>query len=411
MQKILWRIGLPLLFIIALAAAFGAGVITGFEDRPAVKQITALLNHEIGRPAEIDFAPFWQAWKIIDEKFVDNGSATTTDIKTKLQNRVWGAIGGMVEALGDPYTVFLPPVEKKNFEENISGNFGGIGIEIDLRNKTLIVVAALQNTPAKIAGILSGDKIIKIGDQSTENLRIEEAVGLIRGEIGTKVKLTIVRERETKPLEFTITRAKIAIPTSATELKDGVFIIRLFSFSGNASSVFRDALREFVAVNTDKMIIDLRGNPGGFLDAAVDLASWFLPAGKPVVIERGRPGDSEKIHRSYGYNIFTDKLKLAILVDGGSASASEIFAGALVEYNKAVLVGEKTFGKGSVQELVDVTDDSSIKVTIAKWYTPNGQSISDNGLIPQVIVEIPDREKLKVGEDPQLAKAIEILKS
>ena len=155
-------------------------------------------------------------------------------------------------------------------------------------------------------------------------------------------------------------------------------------------------------------MIDWGGNPGGLLEAAVGLASWFLPIGKPIVIERGRQTEAERIHHSYGYDIFTDKLKLAILVDGGTASAAEIFAGALTEYGKAVLVGEKTFGKGSVQELVNVTGDSSIKVTVAKWYTPNGRSISDHGLIPQIIIEKPE-DKNENGLDPQLTKAIEIL--
>ncbi|MBI2097325.1 MAG: S41 family peptidase [Candidatus Vogelbacteria bacterium] len=408
MQKIFYRLGLALVIAAVLAGTFITGVFLGYADRPAVKQITALANQETGEPKALDFSPFWRAWQIIDEKYVDNGPASSTDNETKLQKRVWGAIAGMVDALGDPYTVFLPPAEKKNFEENVNGQFGGVGIEIDLRNKILTVVSALPETPARAAGIRPKDLIIKIGEQSAANMSLEEAVSLIRGEIGTIVKLTVAREGEKEPLEFNLRRANIMIPTIEAELKDGVFIIRLFSFSGQASAGFRNGLREFVTAGTNKMILDLRGNPGGLLEAAVDLASWFLPVGEPVVIERGRVGETEKIHRSYGYDIFTDELKLAILVDGGSASAAEILAGALAEYGRAVLVGEKTFGKGSVQELVNVTDDSSLKITVAKWYTPKGVSISDNGLTPQVIVE---RGKDDTEEnDTQLAKAIEILK-
>ncbi|MBI2100554.1 MAG: PDZ domain-containing protein [Candidatus Vogelbacteria bacterium] len=401
MQKIFWRFVLPCLFIVALAGAFITGVLLGYADRPAIKQITSLVNQETGRPAPVDFSPFWRAWQIVDEKHIDNVSTTTT-------KRVWGAIAGMVDALGDPYTVFLPPVEKKNFEESVSGQFGGIGIEIDLRNKILTVISALPETPARIAGLKPKDLIIKINEQSATNLSLEEAVSLIRGEIGTIVKLTIAREGEKGPLEFNLRRANIVIPTIKTELSDNVFLIRLFSFSAQASASFRNALREFVAAGTDKLIIDLRGNPGGLLEAAVDLASWFLPVGEPVVMERGRGGETEKIHRSYGYDIFTEELKLAILVDGGSASAAEILAGALSEYDRAILVGEKTFGKGSVQELVNVTDDSSIKITVAKWYTPKGVSISDNGLTPSVIVERGKDET--EDKDSQLLKAIEILK-
>lgn len=408
MQKVFWRFGLPFLAAAGLAGVFITGAFFGYENRPAIKQVTALFNQESGQPAAVDFSPFWLAWKIIDDKYVADDSATTSDKQSKSQKRVWGAIAGMVDALGDPYTVFLPPAEKKNFEENINGNFGGVGIEIDLRNKVLTVVSALPETPAKAAGIRPKDLIIKINEQSTVNLGLEEAVSLIRGQIGTIVKLTIVRDGEKEPLEFNLRRTNIVIPTIATELKDGVFIIKLFSFSGQASAGFRGALREFVAAGTDKMVIDLRGNPGGLLEVAVDLASWFLPVGKPVVIERGRVKETEKVHHSYGYDIFTDELKLVILVDGGSASAAEILAGALVEHGKAVLVGEKTFGKGSVQELINVTDDSSIKVTIAKWYTPKGVSISDNGLTPAVLVERgKDDDK---DHDTQLQKAIEILK-
>ena len=413
MQKNLRYLGWFILLITALAGSFLAGVIAGFEERPALKQITALLNPETAKPSQVDFAPFWAAWKIVDEKFVANGhEATTTDEAVKTQKRVWGAIGGMVDALGDPYTVFLPPVEKKSFEESINGNFGGIGVEIDLRDKVLTVVSPLAETPAARAGIIAGDQIIKINGQPTEKMMIDEAVNLIRGEIGTTVKLSIARAGGEKLREFIITRAKIVIPTIKTEIKDGVFIIKLFSFSANASETFRAALREFTKAKTDKLIIDLRGNPGGLLEAAVDLASWFLPAGAPVVVERGRGNETEKIHRSYGYDVFTDRLKLAVLVDGGSASAAEILAGALSEYDKAILVGEKTFGKGSVQELVKVTDDSSIKITIAKWYTPKGQSLSDDGLMPAVIIEQPkngDRERSQPDFDPQLNKTIEIL--
>ena len=417
MQKNFWRIATTILILVALTGSFLAGVVMGFEERPAVKKITALINQETDRPTPVDFEPFWEAWNVVNERFVGNGDqATSTSEEEKTKRRVWGAIGGMVDALGDPYTVFLPPSEKKSFEESINGNFGGVGIEIDVRDKVITVVSPLKGTPAEIAGILAGDKIVKIDDRSTENMRIDEAVSLIRGEIGTKIKLTIVRKDEGKTREFNIARTKIIIPTIKTEMKEGVFVIRLFSFSANAASAFREALREFITSNTNKMIIDLRGNPGGLLEASVDIASWFLPINQPVVTERGRKGEPERVHRSYGYDIFNNSLKLVILVDGGSASASEILAGALSEYGKGILVGEKTFGKGSVQELVSVTDDSSIKITIAKWYTPKGNSISDNGLVPEIIIERPKKsggEEEEKGSqpdlDPQLEKAIEIV--
>ena len=420
MQNNLRRLGLTLLALGLLAGAFGAGVLTGAESKRAEGKIRGLFH--LAPAAEVvasstaddvDFSPFWQAWKIVDDKFIDGHASATTSTSTppltaaeKNQQRVWGAITGMVDSLGDPYSVFLPPVEKKSFEEGISGNFGGVGIELDLKNKILTVVTALDDTPAKRAGILPGDEIMKIDGADATGLSIDEAVKLIRGEIGTKVVLTVNRAKAPEVLKFELIRGQITVPITKVESKDGVFIIRLFSFNANATNAFRQALRQFMEAGTDKLVVDLRGNPGGYLEAAVDIASWFLPVGKTIVTERGRSAESEVVHRSYGYNIFTDQLKMVILVDGGSASASEILAGALSEYGKGTLVGEKTFGKGSVQELVPVTDDSSLKITIAKWYTPNGVSISDNGLTPQVVV--PRGEKDDEDHDTQLNKAIEI---
>lgn len=397
-----------LVFVIVLTATFSCGYYFGDRNRPAEENVIDVVGKKIGQPDTVDFSPFWQAWSLLNEKYVaDNGNSSTTK-KTTNQDRVWGAISGMTEALGDPYTVFMPPEKKKKFEEEISGNFSGVGMEIGIKDSVLTVISPLPNSPAKNAGILAGDKILKIDNTLTSNLSSDEAVNLIRGKEGTTVHLTLVRGKD-KPFELTITRAVITIPTIDTKkLDNGVYVIRLYNFSAVSPDLFRDALKQFTEAKTDKLIIDLRGNPGGFLDAAVDMASWFLPAGKPVVIEKHGGKAEDKIYRSRGYDIFNDKLKMVILVDKGSASASEILAGALSEYGKAKLVGEKTFGKGSVQELVPVTSDSSLKITIAKWYTPKGHSISLNGLKPDVEVSIT-ADDIKAGKDPQQDKAVEIL--
>ncbi|MFM2383624.1 MAG: carboxy-terminal-processing protease, carboxyl-terminal processing protease, partial [Candidatus Parcubacteria bacterium] len=233
---------------------------------------------------------------------------------------------------------------------------------------------------------------------------------LIRGKKGTEVKLTIGREG-VDPFEISVVRDVINIPTLDTKYDQstGIFTIRLYNFTGNSTTLFRNALRDFVATKSNKLIIDLRGNPGGYLEAAVDMASWFLPAGEVVVREDFGPSQAEEVERSSGYNIFGPNLKIVILVDGGSASASEIFAGALSEYGKATLVGTQTFGKGSVQEYMKLDDKTSLKVTIARWLTPKGVSISDGGLKPQYEVKITP-EDAKAGKDPQLEKAIELLK-
>jgi len=409
MQKFLHHFSFTILLVIIVGAAFFAGVVTGYEAQPDVNQVNNVLNAATDQPETVDFSEFWKVWNLIDGRFVNE---TNREVN---QKRLLGAITGMVKALGDPYTVFLPPAENKNFEENITGNFGGIGIEIGMKDGRLTIISALEDTPAKVAGLVPNDAIIKIDDQSAEDITIEEAVNLIRGEIGTTVTLSIIREDDPKILKFPITRAKITIPTLETEVRDGVFVIRLYSFDNNSAGAFRTALRRFAVSGRDKLIIDLRGNPGGLLEAAVDIASWFVRAGEPVVIERGRNPTEEKVHKSYGYKLIGDNVKMAVLVDKGSASASEILAGALSEYGRAVLVGEQTFGKGSVQELINLPSDSSLKITVAKWYTPKGVSLTDNGLKPQVTVEWKrtDDEPTTYDpdKDPQLKKAIEIVKA
>lgn len=392
--------------LVFTGAAFLFGITIGYKNKPEALKALPLVNVEPMMPTTaVDFEPFWKTWNLINEKYVSIASTTSE------QERVWGAIEGLVESLADPYSVFLPPEDSETFAENISGNFGGVGMEIGMRDedKILTVIAPLKNTPAEKAGILSGDKIILIDDTPTADLSVDEAVRLIRGEVGTNVVLTIERKSVKEPFKITVTRAIITIPTIDTEKRaDGVFVIKLYNFSGNSTNAFRQALREFVLSGTDKLVIDVRGNTGGFLEAAVDISSWFLPAGKVVVTEDFGGRRENVVHRSKGYDIFNENLKLVILVNSGSASATEIFAGALSEHGKAKLVGEKTFGKGSVQELISVTNDTSLKITIAHWLTPNGKSFSNDGLVPDYIVPMTGEDRV-AGRDPQLDKAVALL--
>lgn len=399
----------------AWAGTFYLGFYFGTENRPAQEKVTGVLGQDVGRPEAVDFSPFWQAWNILNEKYIDNNGNSSTTKHATDQDRVWGAIAGMTDSLGDPYTTFFPPEKKKKFDEEIRGNFSGVGMEIGVKDNILTVIAPLANSPAKRAGIQSGDKILKINAKLTNNMSADEAVNLIRGPEGTTVSLNLLRPSSStqlsdkdKPFDVTIKREVINIPTIDTKkLAGGIFVIRLYNFSAVSPNLFRDALKQFVDTKSDKLVLDLRGNPGGFLDAAVDMASWFLPSGKPIVVEKHGGKVADKVYRSSGYDIFTDKLKMVVLVDRGSASASEILAGALSEYGKATLVGEQTFGKGSVQELVPL-GDSSLKVTIAKWYTPKDHSISLNGLKPDVTVPMTI-DDVKAGRDPQMDKAVEIL--
>lgn len=400
--------------IVAVGSAFFLGVYTGYKNIPAVQKVTGLIHKEDQKPATVDFSPFWRAWNTIDEHYASTNGPDD-------QQRVWGAISGLVDSLEDPYSVFLPPRENEIFESDISGEFEGVGMEIGIRDGILTVIAPLKNTPAEKAGIKSGDKVLEIDGTTTEDMTAGEAAQIIRGEKGTEVVLTVVREGETEPLTFRITRGTIAIPTIDTEVRssDGtqigttegtldkseVFVLRLYNFSAQSPSLFRQSLRSFVESGKDKLILDLRGNPGGYLEASVDMASWFLPVGKPIVREIVADGEERRVYRSKGYNIFNDQLKMVILVDGGSASASEILAGALREHDVATLVGKETFGKGSVQELVPITEDTSLKITVARWLTPNGISISEGGLTPDEIVEQDEETEY----DDQLKRAIEIL--
>lgn len=395
----------PLLTFLVLTGVFFLGVTFGKHYSSDEAKVVNLVNKN-DYANKVDFAPFWKAWNIINEKYVPTNSSTTEKVSD--QARVYGAISGMTESLGDPYTTFFPPAESKSFNDEIAGNFEGVGMEVGVRDGVLTVISPLKGTPAYRAGIKSGDKILKINEKLTNTLNTGQAILLIKGKKGTPVTFTISRVGTKDPFLVTVIRDIINTPTIDTEIKSDVFIIHLYSFSATSPNLFRNALRQFVESGKYKMIIDLRGNPGGYLEAALDMASWFLPAGKTVVQEDFRNTKDTQIYKSKGYNIFNDKLKLVVLIDGGSASASEILAGALHEQGVAKLVGTQSFGKGSVQELVDITSDTSLKVTIAKWLTPNGTSISHGGLTPDVVVKLDEAEFLK-GRDTQILKAIEIL--
>ncbi len=368
--------------------------------------IPELEGATLGAPESVDFSSFWKAWNLINEKYVP---ASTTAEKVGEREKIYGAIQGLASSLGDPYTVFFPPVEAELFASDIRGNFEGVGMEVLAQDGTIVVIAPLKDSPSERAGIRAGDRIIRINNSATTNLTTEEAVQIIRGPAGSSVELTVVRKGAEEPLEIVVERAVIDLPTIATRTLPGdIFVIELYNFSANSPNFFRGALREFVLSKNDKLILDLRGNPGGYLEAAIDMASWFLPSSSVIVREDFGGSKDPKVYRSRGYDIFNENLKFVILVNQGSASASEILAGALQEHGKAVIVGEQTFGKGSVQELIDLTEDTSLKITVARWLTPKGLSISEKGITPDYRVETTQKDRLS-GRDPQLEKAIEIL--
>ena len=396
-------LGIGLAVLLATATFFsGLHIGTGTKLEA---NIFSFFKQETRADDSVDLSGFWHVWNLLNDKFV------TSSVKDGLTNeeKVRGAIDGLVRSYDDPYTIYLPPEDAAVFEEDISGNFSGVGMEVGIRDGVVTVIAPLPDSPAEHAGILAGDAVIKIDDTSTEDMGIDEAVRLIRGEKGTQVKLTIYREGEEEFREISVTRDTIAIPTSKTEMRDDVFIISLYSCNAISEAEMQKALREFVRSDTQKLILDLRGNPGGYLQSAVAIASYFLPVGKTVIRESFGGNTEEEVYRSYGREIGEfNPQNFVVLVDGGSASASEILAGALKEHGVATIIGAQTFGKGSVQELVKLDDGSSLKITIARWLTPEGISISEGGLSPNIAVERTAENRTE-GRDPQLDAALDFL--
>ncbi|UZE92919.1 MAG: S41 family peptidase [Candidatus Nealsonbacteria bacterium] len=387
--------------VIVIFAVFGLGFWTGEN------QVVC----DVCPPEDINFSLFWEAYHKLQEKFVDKE-------KIDIQKIIYGAISGMVKSLEDPYTVFLPPEDTKKFKEDVEGVFEGVGMEIGIRKGQVQVIAPLEGTPAQKAGLRAGDKIIKVNDILTMDLTIDEVVSLIRGPRGTEVLLTIYREDWGETQEVGIVRGVIEVPSLKWELltsqgeaggKDvDIAYIKLYQFSRKAALDFRKASFEILDSPAKKIILDLRNNPGGLLVIAQDIAGWFLESGELVVIEDFRNGNRIE-YKSYGNGTFLD-YKIVILINEGSASGSEILAGALRDNRDILLIGKKSFGKGSVQELEDLRGGSSLKITIAKWLTPKGQLITGSGLEPDIRVEMSS-EDYDEGRDPQLDKAVEVIKN
>ncbi len=394
-----------------IVSLLGVGFYSGLrferlKSDHSVEQIaTDIINKNAGQPSSVDFSLFWTVLDKLEEKFVDQDKLVN---KRKL---VYGAIEGMVKAAGDPYTVFLEPVESKKFEEQILGSFGGVGIEIGIRKNLLTVITPLKNTPAEKAGILAGDVIVKIDDKEAVSLKIDEAVTLIRGKKGTSVKLAIQRNGAKETKDFALVRDEIKIPTVEWKLLDDkIAYLQLFTFNRNTDADFSRLAKEILASKADRIILDLRNNPGGILDSAVNLASWFLDPNQTVVTEKFYDGTQTSLQTAKVAEL--KKYPMVIIINKGSASASEILAGALRDHRGIKIVGETSFGKGSVQELAEFPTDAgkaTLKVTIAKWYTPAGISINDNGIKPDIEIKRTE-EDITNDKDPQLDKAKEIIR-
>ncbi|MCB9820652.1 S41 family peptidase [Candidatus Nomurabacteria bacterium] len=378
---------------------FLAGIFIGYSGRSEIDKVANIFNKEPSFDAPVDFDPFWKVWNLINEKYP---TADNVDDQEKL----WGAIDGLARSLGDPYTDFLDPTETKEFEELLVGEISGIGAEVGVKDGFLTVISPLKDSPAEKAGLESGDIILAVDGKTTLDMSVDEAIDNIRGKKGTTVVLTVADIESSTTRDVSVVRDIIEVPALDTEMVDGVFVIHLYDFNQNSSIEFQAALREFLNTSSKKLIIDLRGNPGGYLESSIDIASWFLPSSKVVVRENFGEDTDEVLYRSKGYNIFKPgEVDIAVLIDEGSASASEILAGALKEHGIATLIGTQSFGKGSVQELIPVTYNTYLKITIAKWLTPNGISISEYGLTPDIEVEYDSN----IGLDNQLDYAVNYL--
>lgn len=392
-----------LLVLVILGTSFGAGTLYGYGNRPGVEKLAGFIGKSPPpKFSSVDFNLFWDVWFRLEEKYVDSS-------KLDRDKLMFGAIQGLVHAVGDPHTEFMPPVEAKQFQQDIKGSFDGIGAEIGIRKEILTVIAPLKGNPADKAGIKAGDKIFKINDTSTADLGLDQAVRLIRGPHGTSVRLLIMRDGFSKPQEFSVKRDVIHVQIVETEQKlNGIFVIKLHQFTENAGLEFRKAVREFYASGSKKLVLDLRGNPGGFLTVSVDIASWFVPAGDVVARERYSDG-SEDVYRSNGYGLL-EHVPTVVLINEGSASASEILSGALRDLRHSVLIGSKSYGKGSVQQVEDLPRQSSLKVTIAKWLTPNSIEIDGKGLDPDIKINPSQNGNIDDPiKDVVMDKAIDVL--
>lgn len=367
------------------------------------KPSISIINKEPPKNINVDFKLFWDTWDLLSRSYLDKKAIDPNKL-------FFGAVSGMVSAVGDPYTVFLPPEQQKFSKEELNGTFEGVGIQLGFnKDKRLVVIAPLEGTPAKRAGIKPQDLIVKINDKDTTNMTLPEAVNLIRGPKGTQINLTIFREGDSDTRSVNMTRDNILVKSVEASYKKTnsgkeVAVIKLSRFGERTKEEWNEAVSEVLAKNPQAVILDLRNNPGGFLDGAVFIASEFLEGGD-VVLQENSEGQRTAFKVTRAGKL--TQIPMGVLINKGSASASEIVAGAIQDRGRGKLVGEKSFGKGTIQEAQDLERGTGIHITVAKWLTPNGRWVNDTqGLDPDVKIDMDKEDSTK---DPQLEKALELL--
>ncbi|MBT4856825.1 S41 family peptidase [Candidatus Uhrbacteria bacterium] len=399
-RKHIW-ISSVILGLVLLTGTFYAGLFVGVLQSTgdgAQDGEVEVVNQTrfFDRADDIDFGNFWEVWDLVQDVYYQ--PIDESDL-------YYGAMQGMVWGLDDPYTVFFPPAEAEEFDNELDGVFYGIGAEIGKKENEIVVIAPLSGSPAEAAGLMAGDAIWYVDDTEIFDYSVNAAVMIIRGEIGTEVVLTVSREGADELIEIPIVRDEIQISSVEWEIRDdGIAVIEISMFNGETTDLFTQAVREALAAGVDGLIVDLRNDPGGLLTAAINVSGFWVDD-MPVVQQR--VGSDVESYSATGNSWLSD-MDTVVLVNGGSASASEILAGALQDYGYATVIGEQTYGKGSVQEYYDLPDGSAVKITVAEWLTPLGRSINEVGITPDIEIEftIDDYE---AGETPQIDAAIDFL--
>ncbi|MBI5414426.1 S41 family peptidase [Candidatus Peregrinibacteria bacterium] len=347
---------------------------------------------------KVDLSKLWEALQVVENEYVDPEKVNANTLSEWL-------VRGLISSLEDDYSSYMSREESQTFDEELAGELEGIGAELTMRNSLVTVVSPLRNSPAEQAGIFPEDVIATVDGESVDGMTLLEVVNKIRGKNGTKVVLGILRKTETNILDIEITRKHIVVESVKLEMKNGIAVLEVSQFGDHTKEEFEKYLREAIAGNPRGIVLDLRFNPGGYLDSAVDMVSFFVKEGKVVIQKERAPTIT---NRFVNGRVLTD-LPLVVLINGGSASAAEIVAGALRDHNRAILIGETSFGKGTVQEIVPMSDGAKLRLTVAKWLTPNGLDISKKGIEPDIALkrEISDFE---TNKDPQMEAALKILR-